>query len=55
MTGGSGSNAGARGFEVFSAAKVAAEVRGYTLRGHMEYSRLERAGEMVALLWVCVV
>ena len=32
FTGGSGSNVGARGFEVFSAAKIAAEVRGHTLR-----------------------
>lgn len=47
FTGSSGSNAGACGLEVFSAAKIAAEVRGHTLRGRMGYSRLERAGEMV--------
>ena len=43
---------------MFSAAKVAAEVRGYTLRGCMGYSRLERAGEPVALcggMWGIVV
>ena len=54
FTGGFGLNAGSRGLEVFPAVKIAAEVRGHTLRGCMGYSRLERAGEMIALLRGCM-